>query len=179
MPSSNVRQRDLKAPTAPHCDGAKTNMFYENSARVSTMKDVARVAGVSTATVSRVISGGESVSGKTRTEVLKAVSSLRYCPNAHAAELGRAKSGTRKNRSGQIAASVRSNGRMNSDSGIGARKPSLHKARRLHMLEDEHSQLKRLISLLSTDLKKLRAIAEECKQSLDTIFAKAPHSDYE
>ena len=91
MPSRDVRERDLKASIALRCDGAKTNMFYENGVRASTMKDVARVAGVSTATVSRVISGGESVSGKTRTEVLKAISSLQYCPNAHAAELGRAK----------------------------------------------------------------------------------------
>jgi hypothetical protein len=175
MPSRDVRERDLKASIALRCDGAKTNMFYENGVRASTMRDVARVAGVSTATVSRVISGGESVSGKTRTEVLKAISSLQYCPNAHAAELGRAKGGIRKNRSGQIAASARSNGRMNPDSGTGARKPSLCKVRRLHMLGDKYSQMKRLISHLSMDLKKLRAIAEECKQCLDMTSANAPH----
>lgn len=57
----------------------------------TTIKDVADFAAVSTATVSRVVNGTGNVSGETRTRVLTAISSLQYCPNAHAAELGRAR----------------------------------------------------------------------------------------
>ena len=62
--------------------------------RPSTVKDVARLAGVSQATVSRVVNGTTNVSRETKAKVLTAVSQLQYCPNAHAAELGRANGGT-------------------------------------------------------------------------------------
>src|SRR5579863_5574656 len=55
----------------------------------TTIKDVADLAAVSTATVSRVVNGTGNVSGETRTRVLTAISTLQYYPNAHAAELGR------------------------------------------------------------------------------------------
>jgi transcriptional regulator with XRE-family HTH domain len=58
-----------------------------------TIKDVARLAGVSIATVSRVTSGSGKVSGKTKTKVLEAASALKYFPNAYAAELARVKDG--------------------------------------------------------------------------------------
>jgi transcriptional regulator with XRE-family HTH domain len=63
-----------------------------------TVKDVARLAGVSTATVSRVANGASEVSDETRAKVLTAISRLQYCPNAHAAALGRASSGIPKKR---------------------------------------------------------------------------------
>lgn len=66
--------------------------------RPCTVKDVARLSGVSQATVSRVVSGAGNVSNKTRIRVLNAVSKLRYCPNAHAAELGRANGGISRKR---------------------------------------------------------------------------------
>ena len=66
--------------------------------RPCTVKDVARLAGVSPATVSRVVNGLVNVSSKTRTRVLTAVSKLQYCPNAHAAELGRANGGISRKR---------------------------------------------------------------------------------
>ena len=53
------------------------------------MKDVARSAGVSTATVSRVINGIGSVSGEVRSRVLFAIERLDYSPNAVAAQLSR------------------------------------------------------------------------------------------
>lgn len=62
-----------------------------------TVKDVARLAGVSTATVSRVTNGASNVSGNARAKVLAAISKLKYCPNANAAELGRANAGIRRN----------------------------------------------------------------------------------
>ncbi|MEF2277247.1 substrate-binding domain-containing protein [Deinococcus sp. YIM 134068] len=52
-----------------------------------TIKDVARRAGVSTATVSRVLNGGHWVAGETRTAVLQAVQELNYKPNAVARSL--------------------------------------------------------------------------------------------
>jgi LacI family transcriptional regulator len=57
-----------------------------------TVKDVAKLAGVSTATVSRVVNGTAIVSGKTAAKVLTAISRLKYFPNVHAAQLGRANS---------------------------------------------------------------------------------------
>lgn len=64
-----------------------------------TIKDVASLSGVSTATVSRVVNGSSSVSRKTKRNVLSAISTLEYRPNAHASELGRANAGIPKKRS--------------------------------------------------------------------------------
>ena len=52
--------------------------------KLSTAHDVARHAGVSQATVSRVFQKPESVSKKTRMKVLAAARLLAYRPNAHA-----------------------------------------------------------------------------------------------
>jgi LacI family transcriptional regulator len=53
----------------------------------TTIKDVAKAAGVSTATVSRVLSGKSPVSEEARNRVLSAVESLEYRPNALARSL--------------------------------------------------------------------------------------------
>jgi hypothetical protein len=71
----------------------------ETDVRACTVKDVAKLAGVSTATVSRVVNSTDHVSCETRTKVLAAVSKLRYLPNGHAAELGRSNAGIPKKRS--------------------------------------------------------------------------------
>ncbi|MBL8142624.1 MAG: LacI family DNA-binding transcriptional regulator [Acidobacteria bacterium] len=52
-----------------------------------TLDDVARRAGVSTATVSRVLNDAPSVRPATRSRVLKAVTDLNYLPNEHARTL--------------------------------------------------------------------------------------------
>ncbi|MFC1235959.1 LacI family DNA-binding transcriptional regulator [Vibrio sp. F74] len=57
-----------------------------------TFKDVAKLAGVSTQTVSRVTNGSESVAEKTRIKVNKAIKQLGYVPNKGAQMLSRAKS---------------------------------------------------------------------------------------
>jgi LacI family transcriptional regulator len=49
---------------------------------MSTIRDVARIAGVSTATVSRVINSPDAVGEETRNRVLKAMDSCRYKYNA-------------------------------------------------------------------------------------------------
>ncbi len=50
--------------------------------RMATIKDVARMAGVSTSTVSRTLSGKIRVDEQTREKVLRCVSKLKYQPNA-------------------------------------------------------------------------------------------------
>ena len=71
-------------------------MTTEMNGRPSTVRDVARLAGVSVATVSRVLNISGNVSCETRTRVLSAISELRYSPNIHASELGRVKGGIQK-----------------------------------------------------------------------------------
>lgn len=63
-------------------------------ARKPTMNDVARIAGVGTMTVSRVLNGSEHVSAKTAERVRKAVAELGYHPNEMARALRNARSRT-------------------------------------------------------------------------------------
>lgn len=51
------------------------------------MKDIAKLAGVSTATVSRVINASSTVSPIARTAVITAIDQLHYIPNRNASEL--------------------------------------------------------------------------------------------
>ena len=60
--------------------------------RTSRIKDVARAAGVSTATVSHVINGTKYVTDETRKRVLDAVERCEYHPNAHARSLASGRS---------------------------------------------------------------------------------------
>ena len=53
----------------------------------STIKDVAQKAGVSVATVSRVVTGKDFVKKVTRSKVKKAIKELNYFPNISAREL--------------------------------------------------------------------------------------------
>jgi len=57
--------------------------------RRTTVKDVSSAAGVSTATVSRVLAGFEDVSEETRQRVLEAARTLNYQPNRNARNLRR------------------------------------------------------------------------------------------
>ena len=76
----------------------------------STVRDVARMAGVSTATVSRVVNDFSKVSYETRSRVLAAIAHLQYMPNTHAAELGRSNGGIPKRRGIHTPALVRREG---------------------------------------------------------------------
>ena len=60
-----------------------------------TIKDIAKLAGVSTATVSRVMNGSAKVSNAKRTRILALISDAHYHPNAHAIELARGRHGNR------------------------------------------------------------------------------------
>lgn len=59
-----------------------------------TIKDVARVAGVSTQTVSRVLNNRSDVSADTRTRVQEVIATLGYFPNVFARNLSRGRSNT-------------------------------------------------------------------------------------
>jgi len=61
---------------------------------MATIKDVARLAGVSVASVSRVLNNGPKVSNKTIENVLRVVKELNYTPNANARALVTQKSTT-------------------------------------------------------------------------------------
>jgi LacI family transcriptional regulator len=56
------------------------------------IKDVAREAGVSTATVSHVINSTRFVTDETRDKVLRAIKKCNYYPNAHARSLASGRS---------------------------------------------------------------------------------------
>jgi DNA-binding LacI/PurR family transcriptional regulator len=58
------------------------------------IKDVAREAGVSTATVSHVLNKTRFVSDETRQKVMRAIESCNYYPNAHARSLASGRSNT-------------------------------------------------------------------------------------
>jgi len=60
----------------------------------TTLKDVARVARVSTATVSRVINGHHSVTERTRTHILRVIEKLGYVPDSAARSLSTGQSNT-------------------------------------------------------------------------------------
>lgn len=85
--------------------------FDKSSVRRATVNDVARLAGVSVATVSRVINGADNVSNERRAKVLNAVSQLQYRPNVYAAELGRANRNVPKQRSVHAPSSDRQKGK--------------------------------------------------------------------
>src|SRR5918994_5526619 len=57
-------------------------MSQQPAARAAVIKDVARLAGVSHQTVSRVLNDHPSVRDETRERVLRAVKQLNYRPNA-------------------------------------------------------------------------------------------------
>ena len=66
----------------------------QNARSVPTLEDVAKAAGVSTATVSRCLNTPERVVEQTRTKVLKAVEALGYTPNFAARVMAAKRSNT-------------------------------------------------------------------------------------
>lgn len=65
-----------------------------NDHLMTTIKDVARVAGVATSTVSRVLAGSSRISPDTHEKVRQAMRDLNYHPNAIARSLARKSTGT-------------------------------------------------------------------------------------
>jgi len=123
----------------------------------STINDVARSAGVSTTTVSRVLNGASNVSGETRTKVLSAISELRYCPNPHAAELGRVKSVASSNDHVHVRALVGEKGKTTIRSEANLQGDHRWKVQ-LHSLERKFVRVRRVIAKLTKDLENLKSI---------------------
>ncbi|TXR51309.1 LacI family DNA-binding transcriptional regulator [Quadrisphaera setariae] len=72
-----------------------TEVFAPTSAgRTATLRDVARLAGVSTATASKAINGRPDVKAATRERVLEAARQLAFSPNAVARSLSAGRTGT-------------------------------------------------------------------------------------
>ena len=66
---------------------ANVNDSHEGGMRMSSIQDVARLAGVSKTLVSRVINGQTGVSEKSREKILQAMRELQYRPNGIARSL--------------------------------------------------------------------------------------------
>ncbi|MGW5242142.1 LacI family DNA-binding transcriptional regulator [Monashia sp. NPDC004114] len=79
--------------SAPGHEGHVADTMSATS-RAPVMQDVARLAGVSHQTVSRVINGAASIRPETRERVLQAIEQLGYRPNTAARTLVRGRSGT-------------------------------------------------------------------------------------
>lgn len=124
--------------------------------RPYTVKDIAKLAGVSTATVSRVVNGSGIVSRTTKTKVLIAITKVRYSPNTHAAQLGRGNRGIPRARA-TPAGSSDTAAKLTSDPTAGGldKRPA---AGQLDLLEDENSRLRRLIADLRLDLESLKGL---------------------
>lgn len=127
----------------------------------STIKDVAKLAGVSTTTVSRVMNGAGNVSNETRTRVLTAVSNLQYCPNGNAAELRRANRGGSDKRHAHSDELVSKKEKSPSHPGEDSHE-IYRKREQLSFVEGEYMRARRVVARLSKDLEKLRGIIGQC-----------------
>lgn len=121
----------------------------------SNAKDVARLARVSMATVSRVVNGAENVSAETRARVLSAISQLDYRTNMHAAELGRKNIGRAKahDMNKPFLADVSEEQNSNSQT---LWKDRQQKMLRLSVLKDRYSRVRREVDKLSRELDRLK-----------------------
>jgi NAD+--asparagine ADP-ribosyltransferase len=127
-------------------------MFYlRNSPPTVTLKDVAKEAEVSVATVSRVINGCKNVSTTTKSRVLAAIKTLDYAPNPYAIQLRSQrqtsplcrKSISEKNAAGQHA-----------------------DHNNLEALRDQNRRLKRVMRALIRDVARWQSLAEEQVEGL-------------
>jgi transcriptional regulator with XRE-family HTH domain len=115
----------------------------------NTVKDVAKLAGVSIATVSRVVNGTCKVSDNARARVLSAIADLEYHPDLHAVELRRGRARNSR-RSGNCRDQVALCG---SESILFSRQSGSRNIERLRSLENENARLRKLVASLSKVLK--------------------------
>jgi hypothetical protein len=152
MPPLDGRRRDRRGTHSLRVmTKIMTNAFAGENVSSCTVRDIARLACVSTATVSRVVNGAENVSCETRTKVLSTISRLQYCPNAHAAELARANGGIPRKRGINVPTLARTAPKVLSDPSADAQIKRRH-AERLRLLEDENSRLRLLVNNLIREL---------------------------
>ena len=135
------------------------NASTERKAVSSTARDVARLAGVSTATVSRVVNRSSNVSSETRTRVLTVISQLRYRPNVHATELKRGAGSNPIERGVQVPSSTDARAKSMQNSAEDPRGMRPQKGRS-SLLANEYSQVRLVVARLSRELEKLRNIIQ-------------------
>jgi transcriptional regulator with XRE-family HTH domain len=111
----------------------------------NTTRDVARVAGVSIATVSRVVNGTGKVSDIRRERVLSAIVQLRIHPDVHAVELRRGRA-SKSRRRGNYEVPITA--RMTEATVFSGQRES-RSAERLRSLENENAQLRGLVANLT------------------------------
>ena len=89
--SSGRRKKNGQAAPTPETRNMKSSededLSGENPSMVTTLADVARLAGVGESTVSRVLRNKGSVSQQTREKILKVAADLNYVPNRIAGTL--------------------------------------------------------------------------------------------
>jgi len=106
--SSNGRQRNGGTCPAPsNCKEGRIAAPLGLNASLCMIKDVARLAPLSTATTSRIVNDSCGVSGTTTKRVLAAISEVQFSPGAHVEELGRANGGIQRRRHIQVLALAR------------------------------------------------------------------------
>jgi len=124
--------------------------------RSCTLTDIARLAGVSTATVSRVVNGSGTVSRKMKSKVLSAISGLRYRPNAHAAQLGRENRGIPRTRSAYSAASCAGTAAQETSNPGSGPLNKYPLEGQLLLLKEENARLRQLVVELTRRLEDLQ-----------------------
>ena len=123
----------------------------------ATVKDIARLTGVSPATVSRVTSGQRCVSAAVRNRVLSAISQLQYTPNEHAAKLASERPRHSKVERTQLSSSAyKQMPRLNQRRL--AVKPDSMDDDRLRALEVDNLRLQRLVRKLGEELDRWRTV---------------------
>lgn len=129
-----------------------------------TIRDVAKLAGVGTTTVSRVANGASNVSDETRTKVLTAISRLQYCPNSHAINLRHANGDDNSQSRVHLGALGGTRAKPPSHS-VSDSKSANQRKGRLPFLEDEYKRMGRAIAELAKDLEKLSNDLEKLQGS--------------
>ena len=130
-----------------------------------TIKDVAKLAGVGTTTVSRVANGASNVSAETRTKVLTAISRLQYCPNTHAIELRHGDGGDYPQSRVRLSAFAGKRAKPQSYPASDSQNANRQRGR-LRFLESEYKRVGRVIAELGKDLEKLSNDWEELRGSI-------------
>lgn len=121
--------------------------------RSQTIRDIAKLAGVSTATVSRVMNGSDKVSYEKRTRVLALISDSQYHPNAHAIELVRGRRGNPRRRTMHEVSKVeRDVQRLLAPVPAGRQE----QIRKVDSLRKENVELRNLIGTLSKEIERWR-----------------------
>jgi len=122
-------------------------IHLRNSPPAVTLKDVAKEAEVSVATVSRVIHGCKNVSTTTRSRVLLAIEALNYAPNPYAIQLRSQRHTSPPCRKSITEKNYATEQRADQDN--------------LEALREQNRRLKRVVRALIRDVARWQSLAEE------------------